>query len=320
MKLPRIVVLDGYTLNPGDLSWRALEMLGNVSVYERTPRSLVIARAADAEILLTNKTELGCAELRALRCLRYIGVLATGFNVVDIETAHTLGIVVTNVPTYGTESVAQFAFALLLELCHRVEHHSEIARSGGWSRSPDWSYFEGPLFELAGRTLGILGFGRIGRRVSVIGDAFGMAILATSRHRSEHPVCRSFRWVDPDTLLRESDVVSLHLPLHRDNTGLINAERLRLMKSSAILINTSRGGLVVEHDLADALNRGQIAGAALDVLTLEPPSPDNILLSARNCIVTPHIAWATREARSRLMDIAVKNLVAFLNGKAMNLV
>jgi glycerate dehydrogenase len=320
MQTTRIVALDGRSLNPGDLSWSKLEELGTLTVYDRTPVELVLERAAGADIVLTNKTPLTAADLERLPRLRYIGVLATGYNIVDVAAAGKRGIVVTNIPTYGTYSVAQFVFALLLELCHHTAHHGELSRSGAWSKYPDWSYYDGSLVELAGRTLGILGFGRIGRQVAIIGDAFGMNILASDPFRSEPPSLRSFGWVEPEALLRESDVVSLHAPLTPENTGLINAERLRWMKPAAFLINTSRGGLVVERDLADALNREQIAGAAVDVLNTEPPPADNPLLSAKNCIVTPHIAWATKEARSRLMGIAIDNVAAFLRGQPANVI
>jgi glycerate dehydrogenase len=320
MKTVQIVVLDGHSLNPGDLSWKGLEELGTVTLHDRTPAALVLERAANAEVVLTNKTPLGGTDLERLPRLRYIGVLATGYNIVDVAVAAKRGIVVTNVPIYGTDSVAQFVFALLLELCHHTQRHNELARSGAWSRYPDWSYYEGPLVELAGRTLGILGFGRIGRQAAVIGSAFGMHVLASDPFRSDPPPLRSFRWVDPETLLRESDVISLHAPLTPENVGLINSERLSWMKPTAFLINTSRGGLVVEGDLANALNHGQIAGAAVDVLNQEPPSPDNPLLSAKNCIVTPHIAWATKEARSRLMGTAIENVAAFLRGQPVNVI
>jgi glycerate dehydrogenase len=320
MQRIRIVVLDGQSLNPGDLSWRGLEELGALTVHARTGPELLVERAAEADIVLTNKTPLTSTDLDYLPRLRYIGVLATGFNMIDLAAAGRRGIVVTNVPTYGTNSVAQFVFALLLELCHQTWQHNQLARTGEWSRYPDWSYYKYPLVELAGRTLGILGFGRIGRQAALIGDAFGMRILASDPFRSEPPPLRDFRWVAPESLLRESDVVSLHAPLTPENTGLINARRLSWMKRDALLINTSRGGLVMERDLADALNQGQIAGAALDVLNAEPPASDNPLLSAKNCIVTPHIAWATKEARSRLLVAAVDNVAAFLRGQPTNVI
>lgn len=315
-----IVVLDGEALNPGDLSWEALRQLGSVAIYHDTPTNLIAERAAESEIVLTNKTPLGRRELDLLPRVTYVGVLATGYNIVDVGWAKRCGIVVTNVPTYGTDSVAQLVFGLLLELCHNLRTHIRISQSGEWSRSSSWSLYQGSLVELTGSTLGIVGFGRIGRRTAQIGEAFGMTILANGRSRSDPPRLRSFRWVDLDTLLRESDVISLHAPLVQENAGMINKEQLGKMKRTAFLINTSRGGLIVEQDLADALNEGRLAGAALDVLGVEPPSPVNPLLSAKNCIVTPHIAWATKQARSRLMSVAVENVAAFLRGKPVNIV
>lgn len=314
----KIVVLDGYTLNPGDLSWARLEQIAPTTVYDRTPPDQVVERAADATIVLTNKTPLDADTLRALPRLRYVGVLATGYNIVDVAAAKQLGIPVGNVPTYGTNSVAQFVFALLLELCHHVQLHSTHVREGGWPRSPDWSYKLTPLIELAGKTLGIVGFGRIGRQSARIGDAFGMRILAADAMRSAAPGYEGFRWTGLEELLRESDVVSLHCPLTPETLGLIDAPRLKLMKPTAFLINTSRGPLIVDRDLADALNQGRLAGAALDVLPVEPPPADNPLLSARNCLITPHMAWATLEARSRLMDIVIDNLKAYLAGHPRN--
>lgn len=316
----RLVVLDGHALNPGDLSWSGFERLAPTEVYERTPAEQVIERARGAGAVLTNKTPLTAESLHALSGLRYIGVLATGYNIVNVAAARELGVTVTNVPTYGTASVAQFAFALLLELCHHVGLHSEDVRGGGWSRSPDWSYWKTPLLELAGKTLGIVGFGRIGRQTARIGDAMGMRILAADALRTSPPDYEGFRWAGVDEVLAESDVVSLHCPLLPGTERLIDAARLRLLKPSAFLLNTSRGPLVVDQDLADALNEGRLAGAGLDVLSIEPPAQTNPLLGARNCIVTPHIAWATREARARLMDVAVENFRAFLAAEPRNVV
>lgn len=316
----KIVVLDGYTLNPGDLCWARLEQIAPTTVYDRTPPDQVVERAADATIVLTNKTPLDADTLRALPRLRYVGVLATGYNIVDVAAAKELGIPVGNVPTYGTNSVAQFVFALLLELCHHVQLHSAHVREGGWSRSPDWSYKLTPLIELAGKTLGIVGFGRIGRQTARIGDALGMRILAADEVRTAAPGYEGFRWAGMEELLRESDAVSLHCPLTPETLGLIDAPRLKLMKPTAFLINTSRGPLIVDRDLAEALNDGRLAGAALDVLPVEPPPPDNPLFSARNCLITPHMAWATLEARSRLMDIVIDNLKAYLAGRPRNVV
>ena len=316
----KIVVLDGYTLNPGDLSWEGFEKLGELEVHERTPANLIVERARDAEIAMTNKTPLNAETLKQLPKLRCIGVLATGYNCVDVKAARAQGIPVCNVPTYGTASVAQFTFALLLELCHNVKLHSDAARAGDWSRNKDWCFALTPLTELAGKTLGIVGFGRIGRQVGAIGNAFGMRILANNRSQKDAPSYEGFRWATVDEILSQADVVSLHCPLFPETQGMIQAKSLARMKRSAFLINTSRGPLVVEQDLADALNRGQIAGAAVDVLSTEPPAANNPLLSAKNCIVTPHIAWATREARARLMQTAVENVAAFMAGKPKNVV
>jgi glycerate dehydrogenase len=316
----KIVVLDGYCLNPGDLSWDALRALGDLDVYDRTPAADAEGRTRGAAIVLTNKTPLPGDVLARLPELKYIGVLATGYNIVDVAAAARLGITVANVPTYGTTSVAQFVFALLLELCHNVGLHSGAARAGEWSHSPDWSFWKSPLVELAGKTMGIVGFGRIGRAAGRIADAMGMRVIANDTYQGETPAWPGFRWASIEELLRESDVVSLHSPLFKETEGMINARTLVWMKPSAFLINTSRGPLVVDRDLADALNAGKLAGAALDVLSVEPPAESNPLLSARNCLVTPHIAWATREARSRLMDLVVQNITAFLAGKPQNVV
>jgi len=320
MRLKKIVVLDGYALNPGDLSWDGLRKLGPVDVHDRTREDEVLDRAAGADGLLTNKTPLSAGTIRRLPDLRYIGVLATGYNIVDTAAARELGITVTNIPTYGTSSVAQFAFALLLELCHHVGLHSEAVRQGEWSRSPDWSFWKTPLIELAGKTMGIVGFGRIGRQTGAMASALGMRVIAHDFVQQNPPDYEGFRWAPLDDLVAESDVVSLHCPLFAENKGMVNRERLARMKKSAMLLNTSRGPLVVDQDLADALNAGVIAGAGLDVLSVEPPLDSNPLLSARNCIVTPHIAWATREARGRLLDLGVDNVRAFLEGRTQNAV
>jgi glycerate dehydrogenase len=313
-----IVVLDGFTLNPGDLSWAELQALGSCAIYDRTPPAEVLVRAADAEIVLTNKTELSRDTIDRLPRLQYIGVLATGINVVDIAAARARGIPVTNVPTYGTKSVAQLTFALLLELAQHAGHHAQTVRESRWTRSADWCYWDFPLLELDGLTLGIVGFGRIGRAVADLAAAFGLKVLAFDPGVAAPPPF--VRLVELDALFRESDVVSLHCPLTPQTTRLINAQRLALMKPTAFLLNTSRGSLVDEMALANALNSGRIAGAALDVLSVEPPPADNPLLTARNCLITPHLAWATRAARSRLMQIAVENLRAFLQGKPQNVV
>ncbi|HLY59634.1 MAG TPA: D-2-hydroxyacid dehydrogenase [Terriglobia bacterium] len=316
----KIVVLDGHALNPGDLSWADLERLGPTEIYDRTDQDLIFERICDAPVVLTNKTVLNGETMRRLPKLRYVGVIATGYNIVDMEAARDLHITVTYVPSYGTASVAQFTFALLLELCHRVGQHNQAVRSGGWSASKDWCFWQSPLVELAGKTMGLIGFGRIGRQVAKIADAMGMSVIATSVRGSEAPSFPDFRWASLDEILVQSDVVSLHCPLLPETEGLIDAKRLARMKRSAFLINTSRGRLVVEQDLANALNAERLAGAAVDVLSSEPPNPDNPLLAARNCIVTPHIAWATREARARLMASAIENVMAFLNGNSQNVV
>ncbi|MEJ7693998.1 D-2-hydroxyacid dehydrogenase [Daejeonella sp.] len=316
----KIVVLDGYTLNPGDLSWKRLEDHGDLTVYDRTPPELVYERSANADIVFTNKTPLNGEVIHRLDKLRFIGVLATGYNVIDVAAAKGKGIIVSNVPGYGTSSVAQFTFALLLELCHRVQKHSDTVVGGRWSASPDFSYWDSPLIELAGKTIGIIGFGDIGSKVGDLATAFGMNIIATGRKQTGQEHRQNFKWADIDTLLSESDVVSLHCPLFPETQGLFNAQRLKKMKPSAFLINTSRGPLIVEKDLADALNNEIIAGAALDVLSVEPPSINNPLLKTKNCIITPHIAWATKEARQKLMGVAVNNLSEFIKGRPVNIV
>jgi len=316
----KIVVLDGYALNPGDLTWDSLEQIGAVEIHHRTPEDLVVARAKDAEIVLTNKTPLSGTTLSQLTALKYIGVLATGYNIVDTEAARERGIVVTNIPTYGTASVAQFATALLLELCHHVGLHGEAVRNGEWSRNPDWSFWKTPLVELSGKTMGIIGFGRIGRQTGAIAAALGMRVVANDASEVNAPDYPGFEWMALDRIVSEVDVLSLHCPLFAENKGMINKHRLGRMKRSAFLLNTSRGPLVVDQDLADALNEGVIAGAGLDVLSVEPPVSSNPLLSAKNCIVTPHIAWATREARTRLLDIAIENIRGFIAGRIVNAV
>jgi glycerate dehydrogenase len=316
----KIVVMDGYCLNPGDLSWDALRVFGEVVVHDRTPASEVAARAQGAAMVLTNKTPLTRDTLARLPELKYIGVLATGYNVVDVLAAREQGVTVTNIPTYGTASVAQFVFALLLELCHNVKLHSDAVRAGEWSHNDDWSFWKSPLVELDGKTMGVIGFGRIGRAVGRIANAMGMRVIASDPRQDSAPGYDAFRWAAVEELLSESDVVSLHSPLFPETQGMINQGTLARMKPSAFLINTSRGGLVVDQDLAGALNSGSLAGAGLDVLTVEPPAETNPLLSARNCLVTPHIAWATREARARLMDGVVGNVQAFLAGTPRNVV
>jgi glycerate dehydrogenase len=314
-----IVVLDGYTLNPGDLSWDELEALGSCEIHDRTPVDQVVPRAADAEILLTNKTVLSRTVIEQAAKLRYIGVLATGYNVVDVEAARERGIPVTNVPTYGSRSVAQMVFAHLLNLTQHVDHHARTVVDGRWTASDDFCYWDYPLVELAGQTMGIVGFGRIGQATAQLAVAFGMEVLACDT--VEPPgVPRHVKMVDLETVFRESDVVSLHCPLTPETERLVNEERLGLMKTSAFLINTSRGPLVDEPALAEALSSGRIAGAGLDVLAIEPPVSDNPLLGLKNCYVTPHIAWATKAARARLLATVVENVKAFLDGRPQNVV
>ena len=315
----KIVILDGYTLNPGDLSWREFRKLGECGIYDRTSSAELIKRAQNAEILLTNKVELNKNIINQLPTLKYIGVLATGYNIVDISAAWEKNIVVTNIPSYGTNSVAQMVFALLLELTQKVGIHSKSVFKGEWSKSEDWCYWIKPIFELAGLTMGIIGLGRIGMAVAKIADAFEMKIIANDV--TKHDLIPSWiTMVEQDEVFRESDVVSLHCPLTSENKYFVNSTKINLMKESAYLINTSRGLLINEEDLANALNLERIAGAGLDVLSEEPPDKNNPLLSARNCIITPHIAWATKAARQRLMDIALQNLRAFLDGKPINVV
>ena len=314
-----IVVLDGHTLNPGDLSWEALQQLGPCDIHDRSSPAEVVPRTAGHEILLTNKVSLSREQLKALPQLKYIGVTATGYNIIDVTAAREFGKFVTNVPTYGTRSVAQMTFALLLELAQHAGHHAETVRAGRWTRSPDFCYWDYPLIELDALTIAIIGFGRIGRAASDLAQAFGMRVLAVAHSKPQAPV-GSVEFVDLETAFRTSDVISLHCPLTPETRNLVNADRIEWMKSAAFLLNTSRGPLIDEAALADALNRGRIAGAGLDVLALEPPVESNPLLTAKNCVITPHIAWATRAARSRLMNAAVENVRAFLTGKPTNVV
>ena len=315
MSRPHIVILDGHTLNPGDLSWTGLEKLGEPQVYARTPMDLVVPRCRGAAIVLTNKTVLGGESIRALPGLRFIGVLATGYNVVDVAAAAECGIPVSNAPGYARASTAQAVFSLLLELATRTGDHSRRVREGRWAAGPDFCFWDHPLHELAGRTIGIVGYGSIGKSVALIARAFGMSVIVHSRR----PVPGEEN-VGLDELFTRADVVTLHCPLNPQTQHLVNGDRLSRMKPGAFLINTGRGQLVDEAALAAALNAGRIGGAGLDVLSQEPPLPDNPLLTARNCIITPHIAWATLAARQRLMDISVGNVQAFLAGRPHNLV
>lgn len=313
----KIVVLDGYALNPGDLSWTGMEALGELTVYERTSPSEVLERSAGAEVLITNKTVITAEHMVALPQLKYIGVLATGYNVVDIDEARNRGIVVTNIPAYSTASVAQMVFAHVLNITQRVGYYATENANGRWTNSVDFCYWDTDLVELDGKKMGIVGLGNIGRATARIAQAFGMEVLVvTSKEQSALP--EGMKKVTLDELFAQSDVVSLHCPLTPDTKEMVNAARLQTMKPSAILINTGRGPLVNEQDLADALNEGRIAAAGLDVLSVEPSVTGNPLLGARNCFITPHIAWATKEARIRLMDIAVNNLKSYQEGIIIN--
>lgn len=313
----KIVVLDGYGLNPGDLSWSGMEALGDLVVYDRTSPSELMERSAGAEVLITNKTVVTAEHMKALPQLKYIGVLATGYNVVDIDAAKAQGIVVTNIPAYSTHSVAQMVFAHLLNITQRVGYYAGENTQGRWSNNADFCYWDTELVELAGKKMGIVGFGNIGQATARIAQAFGMEVcIVTSKEASALPA--GMKKMELDELFATCDVVSLHCPLTPSTQEMVNAERLKTMKPNAILINTGRGPLVNEQDLADALNEGRIAAAGLDVLSVEPARADNPLLSARNCFITPHIAWATKEARTRLMNIAVNNLKSYLEGTIIN--
>ena len=313
----KIVVLDGYGLNPGDLSWSAWETLGELKVYDRTSPSELLERSEGAEVLITNKTLITAKDMAMLPELKYIGVLATGYNVVDIDEAKARGIVVTNIPAYSTASVAQMVFAHILNITQRVGYYADENVRGRWTNNPDFCYWDTNLVELDGKKMGIVGYGNIGKATARIALAFGMEVLAyTSKEQKDLP--QGVKKATLDELFAESDVISLHCPLTPDTKELVNANRLKTMKPSAILINTGRGPLVNEQDLADALNEGRIAGAGLDVLSVEPSVAGNPLLSAKNCFITPHIAWATKEARTRLMDIAINNLRSYQEGNIIN--
>ncbi len=315
----RIVILDGYTANPGDLSWQGLEDIGEVTVYDRTKADETVARAADADIVLTNKVIISREIIAQLPRLKYIGVLATGYNVVDIEAAHERGITVTNVPAYSTESVAQMVFAHLLTVTNRTEHYAIENRNGRWTKNPDFCYWDFPHMELAGKTFGIVGLGNIGRRVAEIATAFGMHVKAlTSKSADALPA--NIEKATLESILSTSDVLSLHCPLTVNTRHLINRETLRQMKPTAILINTGRGPLVDDQAIADALSEGRLAAFCADVLTEEPPKADNPLLKQPNAYITPHIAWASKEARVRLVQVATDNVRAFINGKPQNTV
>lgn len=318
----KIVVLDGYTENPGDLSWAPIEELGTLTVYDRTPlddEAEIIRRISGAAVVLTNKTPISRSVLEACPDLRFISVLATGYNIVDTAAARERGIPISNIPTYGTASVGQFAIALLLEICHHIGRHSDAVHAGRWERCADWCFWDYPLIELAEKTMGIIGFGRIGQQTGRIARALGMEVLAYDNHPSDSGSSLA-QYVDLDTLLRRSDVIALHCPLFPETQGIINRENIAKMKDGVILLNNSRGPLVVEQDLADALNSGKVAAAGVDVVSSEPIRGDNPLLTAKNCIITPHISWAAKEPRARIMSMSAQNIQAFLSGAPVNVV
>lgn len=320
MPRTKIAILDGATLNPGDNPWTEVERLGEAQVYDRTSPDTLIDRSRGAQVLVINKVKLPAPTLEQLPELKLIAVTATGFDCVDATAARRLGITVCNVPIYGTDSVAQHTFALIMHLCHRVDLHDAAVHAGEWTRCPDFAFWKSPLVELSGKTLGMIGFGRIGARVAELAHAFGMNVIASSRSRKDAPDWKPFAWAEVETIFAKADFISLHCPLTPETKGIVNAASLAHMKSTTVLVNTSRGGLIVEADLADALNRGQIAAAAVDVLSTEPPPSDNPLLSARNCVITPHQAWATLAARERLMKTTAENIAAFFAGTPQNLV
>lgn len=318
----QIVVLDGYTLNPGDLSWEGIEKFGNLIVHDRIDLSpeKVIETIGDAEIIFTNKTPLPKSVLNNTPSVKYIGVLATGFNVVDTEAAKEKGIIVTNIPTYGTAAVAQYTIAMLLELCHHIGEHSRAVKNGDWTRGSDFCFWNYPLVELADKTMGIIGFGRIGQATAKIAQAFGLNILAYDSHENPELENAACKYVPLDELLAKSDIISLHCPLFDSTKGIIDKRNIAKMKDGVLIINTSRGPLIVEEDLRQALESGKVAGAAVDVVSSEPISANNPLLKAKNCIITPHIAWAPKESRARLMNTAIENLKAFIDGNPINVV
>ena len=318
----KIVVLDGYTLNPGDLSWDGLKKFGELMVHDRTDFApeKIVKSIGDAEIVFTNKTPISLSVLEKVPTLKYIGVLATGYNVVDTVAAKERGITVTNIPTYGTRAVAQFTIALLLELCHHIGAHSEAVKNGDWTNSPDFCFWNYPLIELAGKTMGLLGCGRIGQETAKIAQTLGLNVLVHDSFEDSLLADKPCRYVTLEELLAVSDIISLHCPLLESTWGIINKSTIDKMKDGVMILNTSRGPLVIEQDLYDALDSGKVSGAAVDVVSEEPISANNPLLKAKNCIITPHIAWAPKEARSRLMDIAINNLSAFISGKPVNVV
>lgn len=316
----KIVVLDGYTENPGDLSWDSLSALGELTVYDRTPAEQIVERIGDAQAIYVNKVPIDREVMEKCTALRFIGVLATGYNVIDVETAKEKGIVVCNIPTYGTQSVAQYAIALLLELCHHVGEHSACVKAGEWTENKDWCFWKYPLIELAGKKMGIIGFGRIGQLTGKLASALGMEVLAYDSHPAADRMIEGGRYASLEEVIENSDVISLHCPLFPETKEIINKNTISRMKTGVMIINTSRGPLICEEDLAEALKSGKVAAAAADVVSVEPIRKDNPLLEAPNMIITPHIAWAPKESRQRLMDIAVDNLKAYLNGEPQNVV
>ncbi len=318
--MPKIVILDAYTTNPGDLSWDWLNQYGETEIFDRTPCDKITERVKDADVVITNKTPLTAETIDKMEKCRFIALLSTGYNIVDWEYAAKKGIPVSNIPTYSTMAVAQLVFAFISELCNGVGLHSADVRNGGWSNCPDFCYWKQPLTELCGKTIGIIGFGKIGQAVADIAGAYKMNILAVSGHETDQSDRKNFKWASLDGLLRNSDIITLHCPLTEQTTDMVNSEFLSKCKPSAFVINTSRGPVVDEKALADALNSGRIAGAAVDVLSTEPPKSDNPLLSAKNCYITPHIAWAGYETRQRLMGVLKENFKAFFDGKPINTV
>lgn len=316
----KIVVLDGYTENPGDLSWEGLERFGELTVYDRTPADQIDRRMQGAEVVYTNKTPISKETIEVCPDLKFIGVLATGYNVVDVNAAKEKGIPVTNIPTYGTDAVAQYAIALFLELCHHVGEHSQCVKQGDWTNNQDWCFWNYPLIELAGKTIGIIGYGRIGQKTGQIAQALGMKVLAHDACQNPALVSDTMRYAELDEVFAEADAISLHCPLFPSTEGIINKASIEKMKDGVMIVNTSRGPLIVEEDLRDALNSGKVGGAACDVVSTEPIKMDNPLLQAKNMIITPHIAWAPKESRQRLMDIAADNLKAYSDGNPINVV
>lgn len=319
----KIVVLDGFTLNPGDLDWKELEAIGECTVYDRTSLTDVqeaIDRIGDAEIVFTNKTPMPKALFEACPNIKFVGVLATGYNVVDVNAAKEKGIIVTNIPTYGTAAVGQFTIALLLEICHHIGHHNNAVHEGKWENNADWCFWDYPLIELDGKTMGIIGYGRIGQATGKIAQALGMKVLAYDEYKNLSLETETCKYAELDEVLKQSDIIALHCPLFPNTQGIVNKENIAKMKDGVIILNDSRGPLIVEQDLADALNSGKVAAAGLDVVSTEPIKGNNPLLNAKNCIITPHIAWAPKESRKRLMDIAVNNLQSFIDGNPVNVV